>query len=61
MLRNAAHLDAAFLKRVFAEIGAWIYDETGIEIPVDQQEFDLFQNPHGNLSCQGKISYEGLS
>lgn len=36
-LRDEAHLDGAFLKRVFAEIGAWVYEETGIEIPADQQ------------------------
>ena len=58
-LRDAAHLDPAFLRRVFAEIGIWIYEETGIEIPVDQQEFDVYQNPRGQLSCQGKISYKG--
>jgi predicted nucleotidyltransferase component of viral defense system len=58
-LRNEAHLDEAFLKRVFAEIGAWVYDETGIEIPADQQEFEILKNPRGNLSCQGKISYKG--
>ena len=58
-LRDAAHLDPAFLKRVFAEIGTWIYEETGIKIPVDQQEFDVYQNPRGQLSCQGKISYKG--
>ncbi|WP_076865968.1 nucleotidyl transferase AbiEii/AbiGii toxin family protein [Bradyrhizobium mercantei] len=58
-LRNEAHLDEAFLRRVFAEIGGWIYDETGIEIPADQQEFEILKNPRGNLSCQGKISYKG--
>jgi predicted nucleotidyltransferase component of viral defense system len=58
-LRDAAHLDAHFLTRVFGEIGAWIYEETGIEVPADQQEFELFQNPRGNLACQGKISYKG--
>jgi predicted nucleotidyltransferase component of viral defense system len=58
-LRNEAHLDEAFLKRVFAEVGTWIYDETGIEIPADQQEFDVYRNPRGNRSCQGKISYKG--
>jgi predicted nucleotidyltransferase component of viral defense system len=58
-LRNEPHLDEAFLKRVFAEVGAWVYDESGIEIPVDQQEFEIFQNPRGKLSCQGKISYKG--
>lgn len=58
-LRSEAHLDEAVLKRIFAEVGAWIYDETGIEIPADQQEFEIYRNPRGNLSCQGKISYKG--
>jgi hypothetical protein len=58
-LRDAAHLDEVFLKRVFTEIGAWVYEETGIEVPAAAQEFELFQNPRGNLSCQGKISYKG--
>jgi predicted nucleotidyltransferase component of viral defense system len=58
-LRNEAHLDDAFLKRVFAEVGAWVYDETGIEMPADQQEFEIYQNPRGKPSCQGKISYKG--
>jgi predicted nucleotidyltransferase component of viral defense system len=58
-LRDEAHLDEAFLKRVFAEVGAWIYDETGIEVPADQQEFEILRNPRGNLSCQGKLSYKG--
>ena len=58
-LRDEAHIDAAFLKRVFGEIGEWIYDQTGIEIPADKQEFEILRNPRGNLSCQGKISYRG--
>ena len=49
----------SFLRRVFAEVGAWIYDENGIEIPADQQEFEIYQNPRGKISCQGKISYKG--
>src|ERR1700716_3620357 len=58
-LRNEAHIDEAFLKRVFAEIGAWVYEESGIEIPADKQEFEIYQNPRGAISCQGKISYKG--
>ena len=58
-LANEAHLDETFLKRVFAEIGAWVYNETGIEVPADQQEFEIYHNPRGKLSCQGKISYKG--
>lgn len=58
-LLKPEHLDADFLKGVFTEIGEWIYEQTGIEIPPDKQEFDLYQNPRGRPSCQGKISYKG--
>ena len=58
-LRKPEHLDANFLTGAFSEIGEWIYDQTGIEIPADKQEFDIYQNPRGQVSCQGKISYKG--
>jgi predicted nucleotidyltransferase component of viral defense system len=58
-LRDPAHLNEAFLKRVFAEIGAWVYEQTGLELPADQQDFEIYQNPRGTRSCQGKISYFG--
>ncbi len=58
-LQDESHLDAAFLAGVFAEISEWVYDQTGLELPTDRQDFDVYQNPRGNLSCQGKISYRG--
>jgi predicted nucleotidyltransferase component of viral defense system len=58
-LRDEVHIEVGFLKRVFGEVGAWIYNETGIEVPADKQEFDVYQNPRGTISCQGKISYKG--
>ncbi len=58
-LQDGAHLDETFLKRVFAEIGEWIYEHSGIEFPADSQDFDIFENPRGNPSCQGKLSYRG--
>ncbi len=58
-LLNPDHLDEEFLKRVFAEIGEWIYEETGIEVPADKQAFEIYKNPRGTISCQGKISYKG--
>jgi predicted nucleotidyltransferase component of viral defense system len=58
-LLNAAHIDDPFLKGVFAEIGQWIYDRTGIEVPAAMQEFDIYRNPRGAISCQGKIAYRG--
>ena len=58
-LTNPDHLNEDFLKRVFGEIGEWIQEQTGLEIPAGKQDFELFQNPRGNPACQGKISYCG--
>ena len=58
-LLKAEHLDVNVLKNVFSDIGEWIYEHTGIEIPPAKQEFEIYQNPRGHLSCQGKISYRG--
>lgn len=58
-LRDEAHLDEEFLRQTFAEIGEWVYETSGIEMPADKQEFELFTNPLGNMTCQGKVSYAG--
>ena len=58
-LRSDTQIEGTFLKRVFAEIGEWVYEETGIEVPAELQEFEIYQNPRGQPSCQGKISYKG--
>jgi len=58
-LTDESHLDEAFLGRVFREIAEWIYEETGIELPANQQTFDIYNNPRGNLSCEGRLGYRG--
>ncbi|MCY4276978.1 MAG: nucleotidyl transferase AbiEii/AbiGii toxin family protein [Gammaproteobacteria bacterium] len=58
-LSKPEHLDASFLKRTFSEIGDWVYDQTGIEMPAEKQEFKIYENPRGRASCEGKISYKG--
>lgn len=58
-LTNPAQIDAPFLKGAFAAIGAWIYENTGIEMPAEKQDFDIYTNPRGMLSCQAKLSYRG--
>ena len=58
-LMNPSHLDQAFLSKVFAEIGDWVYENCGIEMPADGQSFEMLSNPRGKLSCQGKLSYRG--
>lgn len=58
-LRDAAQIDEGFLKQAFAQVGEWVYEQTGIEVPIDKQEFNTYENPRGAISCQGKISYKG--
>ena len=58
-LTEPSHVNRAFLASVFREVGEWIYERTGIEIPETLQEFEIFENPRGPVSCQGKLSYRG--
>ena len=58
-LTDPGQIDAAFLKEAFAQIGAWVYENTGIEVPADSHVFDIYANPRGGVSCQGKLSYRG--
>jgi predicted nucleotidyltransferase component of viral defense system len=58
-LLDGAHLDETFLRRIFGEISGWIYDQTGLEFPKAGYDFDIFKNPRGTISCQGKLSYRG--
>ena len=58
-LTDPSQVDRGFLAGVFREVGEWIYERTGIEIPSELQEFEIFENPRGTVSCQGKISYRG--
>lgn len=58
-LASDAHLDEVFLKRVFAEVGDWVYERSGLELAAEKQSFDVYDNPRGNKSCQGKIGYRG--
>ena len=58
-LTEAEHQDANFLVNAFIEIADWIYDASGIEIPRDLIRFDVYKNPRGKISVQGRIAYRG--
>ena len=58
-LRDEAGLDEAFLRRVLSEVVEWVSDESGLTIPADQLAFDIYENPRGRRSCQGKVGYRG--
>jgi len=58
-LTNPAHLEENFLVATFARIAEWIYEQTGIEVPRETIRFELYNNPRGNRSAQGRVGYRG--
>jgi predicted nucleotidyltransferase component of viral defense system len=58
-LTDESHLNIDFLLATFRELGEWVYEQTGIELPPDKIRFEVFQNPRGRTAGQGRISYRG--
>lgn len=58
--KSQLHCEALY-KNIFIEIAHWIYDNSGIELPEEGIEFELFQNKRNSISVQGKLSYRGPS
>lgn len=56
---DASHISRNFLMAEFRNISNWIYEESGIEIPVELMQFEEYKNPRGNISIAGKLSYNG--
>ncbi|MFM8245847.1 MAG: nucleotidyl transferase AbiEii/AbiGii toxin family protein [Burkholderiaceae bacterium] len=58
-LQDAEHLDKNFLTGVFEEIGEWVYDACGLQLPPEARKFEVFTNPRGSQSAQGRVGYRG--
>jgi len=58
-LRDENHLDENFLRRTLGEVIEWVVEQSGITMPAAQLGIDIYQNPRGRSSCQGKIGYRG--
>ena len=56
-LREQSQINETVLKEQFVSISDWLYEETGIEIPSDRHVFDIYANPGGGQSCQGRVYY----
>jgi hypothetical protein len=41
------------------EVVTWVTEQSGLNIPSDQLEFDIYDNARGRPNCQGKIAYRG--
>jgi predicted nucleotidyltransferase component of viral defense system len=58
-LLEAAQVEEGFLRATLAEIAQWIYDESGIELPDSARALEIYVNPRGNKSAQGRVGYRG--
>jgi predicted nucleotidyltransferase component of viral defense system len=58
-LRNEEHLDEEFLQTVFEQVVAWVTDQSGLNIPADQLEFDIYANPRGRPNWEEKSHTAG--
>ncbi len=58
-LQDERHLDEKFLKTALQEVAAWVMEESGLTMSAAQIGIDIYTNPRGKLSCQGKIGYRG--
>src|SRR5579864_9710043 len=58
-LRKEDQLDEEFLRGTFEEVVAWVTDQSGLTVPADQLEFDIYDNPRDRPNCQGKVAYRG--
>lgn len=58
-LLEHAHLDEVFLGRIFQEVGDWVYEQTGLVLPPDARMVDVYANPRGGKSAEGRIGYRG--
>lgn len=53
------YVDQYSLSDILRDVGEWVYEQTGIELPQELQDIDIYENPRGTLSCQCKLSYRG--
>jgi predicted nucleotidyltransferase component of viral defense system len=58
-VRETSHINERYLLEAFEQIANWVYENSGIEIPVDRTVFEVYKNPRGIESCQGRIYYRG--
>jgi predicted nucleotidyltransferase component of viral defense system len=58
-LLEPGHLDPAFLGKLFKDIADWVYDETGMVLPPEARKAEVFTNPRGGTSAEGRIGYRG--
>ena len=57
-IQDKTHLNEEFLIEQFTAISEWLYETSGIEIPTERLKFDIYENPRGHKSCEGRVYYQ---
>lgn len=58
-LTNPEHLAEPFLLVAFKQISEWIYENAGIEMHAEAIRFEVYTNPRGKTSAEGRVGYLG--
>lgn len=58
-ISDASHINTDFLLDEFEKISRWVYEHSGVELPVARIDFEEYKNPRGNISITGKLAYSG--
>jgi predicted nucleotidyltransferase component of viral defense system len=56
-LQDVGHIDKNFLQEQFSGVAEWLYEASGIQISTERLRFDIYTNPRGHQSCQGRLYY----
>ena len=56
---DETHLNVDFLLAAFRDVSEWVYERSGIELPLDRLRFDVYQNRRGRPAGEGRVSYRG--
>lgn len=56
-LRDAEHLDEAFLSRVLSEVADWVYQNAGIDVPIGELKVEVYTNKAGVTGGQARVYF----
>lgn len=58
-LKNKNHLNTIFLEEKFKAISEWVYENSGIELPIEDINFKERETIRNTISIKGKVGYHG--
>jgi predicted nucleotidyltransferase component of viral defense system len=60
-LRDPAHLEEAFLGKLFEEVAEWVYERTGLDLPREARKVEVYATSRGGSRRRGGSGIVGRS